>query len=166
MDTSAIKNSVSSAYKYAKTGVKTGAKVAASTLSGIKNDKTVIKSVKSALPLAALCVGGFGLLGLLKNRKRDGKPGNLEQNCGNFAKFAFVAGAFSKFFNKPIEKEAKEGFEKIKSAFDASGILNKVKAQKNNVVAFALMVGAVGVATKIVAKITDPLTKPDMLEKS
>ena len=125
----------------------------------IPADEVVMKNIKKAAPIAAASIAGFGLFGLLKNKRRDGKQGKLEKASNTFAKAAFAVGAFNKFFKIPKSIPIKDG------AFDIS--LSKIlKQQKLNIAAYAIGIVGVGLATTILTKVVDKFTKPKALNEN
>lgn len=148
-------------------GAKSACKYAAKTVKQASLDPVVRKNFKSSLPTAAACVGGFSLLSLLKNRKRDGKQGKIERNSGNFAFAAFGVAAFNKFFKNNEAVKLKDIWNNAKN-HNFNQVKQILKTNKLNIIAFAAALAGVKIITNLATKGADytinKVVKPPKLE--
>lgn len=149
MNISSVKNIGTKAYKTVK---KVG-KGAYNVVTDAFKNPQVQKNAKSALPTAIACTAGFSLLSLIKNKK-DGKQGKIEKSSGRLAQITFAVASFKHFFKDLKMEQVKNAFENAKALkFDDAAKL--FKTSKSSLVAFAVSLVGVKLATNLLTKICD-----------
>lgn len=135
-------------------GVKSAGKYVAHTAKAVSKDPSVIRNTKASLPAVAVCVGGFSLLALLRNKKKDGKQGKLEKSSGSLAQLAFLAAGFKTFFKNNDGKHLKNAFKSM-FAGNFSQAKNILKTNKNNIIAFGVGLIGIKLVTNVLTKALD-----------
>lgn len=135
----------------------TGEFVAREVSDAISN-QVVKGKVKKVAPYAALCVGAFSLLGLMKNKKSDGKPGIIERKSSTLATAAFGLISAKKFF-KNADVETLKGIYKYRNILNPKKTLHIIGVNKKTAVAFAASLAAVKLATLAGVKAVDCFAK-------